>query len=186
MGLVKDYSVILKNGKTIEIGSAKIEDEESLLKFGQTSILDHEYQAMFPDEFTITIEQEKEFINSHRELSNKLALVARDGKKVIAMLNFGPVTRLRKMAHIVNFGAGVLKEYRGLGIGQIMMNKALDWIKNETSYEKIELRVIGSNERAIYIYKKYGFIEEGRLKNEFKFSDSDYRDDVLMALYIER
>jgi RimJ/RimL family protein N-acetyltransferase len=186
MARIENHKIELKNGTIVEIGSACSGDEESLLKFGQISVLDHDYQAMYPDEFNITLEQEFKFVEDHLQAPNKLALVARIESKVIAMLNFDPVTRLRKMAHIVTLGAGVLKEHRNLGIGQIMMNEALDWVKNNTQYEKVELRVLASNERAIHMYKKLGFVEEARLKKEFKFSDTDYRDDVFMALFIER
>jgi len=40
--------------------------------------------------------------------------------------------------------------------------------------------VFSTNKRAIALYKKMGFIEEGRKIKEFKMDNNEYVDDVLM------
>lgn len=52
------------------------------------------------------------------------------------------------------------------------------------SIEKIELNVRTSNVQAIALYKKMGFLEEGRLKRRFK-TEIGYIDDILMALHVK-
>lgn len=47
--------------------------------------------------------------------------------------------------------------------------------------KKIQLNVRASNSSAIYLYKKFGFQEEGRLKNRVKIQDR-YIDDLIMGL----
>jgi RimJ/RimL family protein N-acetyltransferase len=56
----------------------------------------------------------------------------------------------------------------------------LAWAEQHPSIEKVSLGVFSTNERAITLYKKMGFIEEGRKIKEFKMSDDEYIDDVLM------
>jgi ribosomal protein S18 acetylase RimI-like enzyme len=47
--------------------------------------------------------------------------------------------------------------------------------------EKIKLSVIATNERAIGLYKRFGFQEEGRRLRELKYSNGSYADTILMA-----
>jgi RimJ/RimL family protein N-acetyltransferase len=44
----------------------------------------------------------------------------------------------------------------------------------------VSLAVLATNERAIAVYKKLGFVEEGRRIKEIKIGPSQYIDDVLM------
>jgi RimJ/RimL family protein N-acetyltransferase len=64
------------------------------------------------------------------------------------------------------------------------MQCLIDWAIQSGVVEKIELNVRASNTRAIALYKKMGFVEEGRLKNRIKISNDRYIDDILMALNI--
>lgn len=178
-------TIILSNGEEIEVESAKTHDAQSLWNFGYTVAQDHEFQAMFPDEFTIRPEDEPKFIKDCEDHACKLALVARSKQGVIVgMCTMIPVSRLRKMQHVVSTSIGIIPQYRDQKLGQILMKEALQAIKINSEIEKIELRVLSSNVRAISLYRKLGFLEVGRLKNEFKFSSTDYRDDILMELLI--
>ncbi|MBM7646151.1 RimJ/RimL family protein N-acetyltransferase [Scopulibacillus daqui] len=38
--------------------------------------------------------------------------------------------------------------------------------------------------RAMHVYKKMGFKEEGRQVNQIRFEDGTYVDDILMAIYL--
>ncbi|GAB6448952.1 hypothetical protein bcgnr5369_68710 [Bacillus cereus] len=44
---------------------------------------------------------------------------------------------------------------------------------------------LGYNDRAIKVYKRMGFVEEGRQRKQIKYEDGSYGDDVLMGFYIE-
>ena len=86
----------------------------------------------------------------------------------------------KRLAHTGTFGMMVLNEYRGLGIGKILLEKIITWAEHNPYIEKISLGVFSTNERAIALYKKMGFVEEGRKINEIKLNDKQYIDDVLM------
>jgi putative acetyltransferase len=52
----------------------------------------------------------------------------------------------------------LLKEYRGKGLGNFMLNEAIN-IAKEKNYNKIILETIEPLKEAISLYKKYGFKE---------------------------
>jgi len=61
-----------------------------------------------------------------------------------------------------------------------LLEKLLKWAELNPYIEKISLGVFSTNESAIALYKKMGFVEEGRKINEIKLNDKQYIDDVLM------
>lgn len=50
--------------------------------------------------------------------------------------------------------------------------------------EKVKLGIIANNARALHLYRKFGFLEEGRLQRECKKGDGTCLDDVLMARFV--
>jgi diaminopimelate decarboxylase len=88
-----------------------------------------------------------------------------------------PVTR-----HVATLGIAVASDLRGKGIGSALLIEALDWAKS-VRVEKIVLSVYPSNVGAIALYRKFGFIEEGRLARHSRKSYG-YEDEILMAAWI--
>ena len=78
-----------------------------------------------------------------------------------------------------------MKSYWGQGIATIMMEEMLDWVAEYSTLSRVELEVVAVNNKARRLYEKFGFEEEGRLKNGVKIGDG-YEDIVLMAKQIER
>lgn len=175
-------NITLKTGELIEIESAKLTDSNSLWEFGHALAQDHEYQVIFPDEFTIKPEDEPKFIEDNLTHPMKLALVARHKGEVIALVTIAPISRLRKMSHVVSTSIGIVEDFRDKKLGRLLMTEALEFIKQNKSIEKVELHVLSTNTRAIQLYKNLGFTEAGRSKKQIKFSDADYADDVVMEL----
>jgi RimJ/RimL family protein N-acetyltransferase len=85
--------------------------------------------------------------------------------------------------HVATLGMFVIASHRGRGIGTALMDEAMRWAR-EQRLERIELTVYPHNERAIALYRRFGFVEEGRLVRHAKKSYG-YEDEVLMALLLE-
>lgn len=79
---------------------------------------------------------------------------------------------------------GIAEHVRDNGIGTILLNTLIGWAVNNNSIEKITLQVFSNNERAIHLYKKFGFIMEGRLKNDIKLRDGSYIDNICMYKFV--
>lgn len=91
---------------------------------------------------------------------------------------------LQSIRHVAQLTIAVHKGYQDQGIGTLILEKLIEWAKQSSDVEKIELNVRASNARAIALYKKMGFLEEGRLKKRIKVADQ-YIDDILMALHLK-
>ena len=61
--------------------------------------------------------------------------------------------------------------YRGLGIGDSLMKKALCWMDQEGATAKI-VEVASGNEEAFCFYVKYGFLPRKTLLKQMKLSDT--------------
>lgn len=75
-------------------------------------------------------------------------------------------------------------KYKGKGYGTEAMRLLIDFIFNQISVERIELRVFDFNERAIKSYKKNGFVEEGRLRRAI-YRNGQFHDELIMSILKE-
>ena len=89
-----------------------------------------------------------------------------------------PVTR-----HVATLGISVAATERGKGVGTSLMAESIRWAQR-VGVEKIVLSVYPHNTAAIALYRKFGFVEEGRLRRHSRKS-SGYEDEILMATWIE-
>jgi ribosomal protein S18 acetylase RimI-like enzyme len=85
-------------------------------------------------------------------------------------------------AHIGCLGMGVLKEHRGKGTGQRLVEVTIEGSR-ALGLEKIELSVYSSNSPAIALYRKAGFEEEG-VRKRGRLVDGIYDDVILMGLHL--
>ncbi len=88
---------------------------------------------------------------------------------------------LHSLRHVADLNIAVHLGWQGKGIGRKLLEQIIEWAKNSPVIEKIQLNVRASNTPAISLYKKFGFQEEGRLKNRVKIKDR-YIDDIVMGL----
>jgi RimJ/RimL family protein N-acetyltransferase len=139
-----------------------------------------EFQVSEPDEFTMTEDDEKVWIRRLNDSSGDLALVAELNGKVVGLIDFHCNARRKRLRHTGSFGMTVQKEFRNDGIGALLITELLAWAKSHPYIEKVGLAVLSTNACAIHLYRKLGFIEEGRRKNEIRIAPDKYVDDILM------
>ncbi len=84
--------------------------------------------------------------------------------------------------HRGNLGMGLIKEFRGQGLGTKLLSSVLDHAK-KFGMEKVELNVYSSNTHAIALYKKLNFEQEGLIKNYRKL-DGEYYDCLVMGKFL--
>jgi putative acetyltransferase len=65
-------------------------------------------------------------------------------------------------SHAAILGMAVRADMQGRGIGTALLNEVLTVADRWTLIGRIELVVLEENDRAINLYRKFGFVEEGR------------------------
>lgn len=89
--------------------------------------------------------------------------------------------RMEGFRHAGRMGMGVLPAYRGAGLGRRLLIETLDAART-IGIERVELEVFASNEPAIALYRKLGFVVEG-IKKRARKLDGKYDDDIIMTLF---
>jgi putative acetyltransferase len=109
------------------------------------------------------------------------SVVAVHGHRVIGHLSISreehPVTR-----HVASIGMMVAPDWRGRGVGSALMTEAVRWAR-ETKVEKLALSVYPGNEAALALYRRFGFVEEGRLSGHSR-KRLGYFDEIVMGRWL--
>ncbi|MDS0526005.1 GNAT family N-acetyltransferase [Clostridium sp. SHJSY1] len=144
---------------------------------GETENLDREF-----GEGLLTREDFEELIHEDSKAEKNIFLIAEvDGKIVgFSRLEGNNLSRFR---HKAEFGICILKEYWGFGMGKILIENILEFAKS-ADIKKVSLYVVETNTKAIELYKKYGFVEEGILKKDRIHKDGHYYNTVVMAKFL--
>ena len=86
------------------------------------------------------------------DASRAMLVAEADGR----IVGFGDVYAVPELGHVL--GMFVHKEYRGRGIGKLLLAALVDWAR-QNGLPSISLHVFAHNSRAIALYKSAGFIE---------------------------
>ncbi|WP_100489324.1 GNAT family N-acetyltransferase [Sporolactobacillus pectinivorans] len=138
----------------------------------------------FVEELQLNIVKLEKSIESIYKRNNAINLVAELNGEIVGNLKFSGGTKVR-VAHTGEFGITVLKNYGGRGIGTKLLSTFIEWSKSSRVIRKINLRVRTDNEKAIHLYKKFGFVKEGTIKRDFLI-DGIFYDCFAMGLFIDQ
>lgn len=178
----KPKQIILKNGKDVLIRQAELSDAKNLLNCIKTYIPTSNYIPKLESEFKLTVEQEKEWINSFLINDNSLLLVAEYEGEIIGNIDLTG-NRRKIMEHTAVIGMGMLQEWQNIGLGTALLSAIIEWAKNNPILELIWLQVYTENESGLNLYRKMGFVENGIIKNFFK-KDNKYFHNLTMTLSV--
>lgn len=88
---------------------------------------------------------------------------------------------LRTGLHRCVLGIGVERAHRGAGLGQELMQVAIEFCRQAPSLEWLDLRVFAHNTSARRLYQHLGFQEVATFTDRFRIN-GDVIDDVAMTL----
>ena len=80
-------------------------------------------------------------------------------------------------------GMSVAREWRGRGVGSALLAAAIEWAR-EQDMHKLSLSVFPHNAAAIALYRKFGFVEEGRRVKQFRRANGELWDALDMGLLL--
>ncbi len=168
---------------------------EVLIRMGETAdargcvllfrdvVAEERYLATSLVEFSRDTDEQARIIHYHSVQSNGCYFVALYNQHVIGQVSIlgGALLRTR---HVGQLEIYLASEFRGLGLGRILMETALQWAKRNRSLRKVSLSVFPDNQGAVVLYQKLGFIQEACLKDEFVEVDNRTRDKLIMSIWL--
>jgi ribosomal protein S18 acetylase RimI-like enzyme len=82
-----------------------------------------------------------------------------------------------------DLGMAVARESRGRGIGSALLAAAIEWA-HERGLHKLSLSVFPHNAAAIALYRKFGFVVEGRRVKHYRRASGELWDAIEMGLLL--
>lgn len=177
--ILNEKEIRLNKGQICILRSPGADDAEKLLEYLRMTAVETNFLLRYPEEVTLTLEEERNFIKSIRENPRAVMICAFIGDRLVGSTNLNPLGERFKISHRAAFGIAVLKEAWHLGIGRALISEILK-IARDTGYELVELEVASRNYKAIKLYESFGFKIYGTRENGFKFKDGTYDDEHLM------
>ena len=80
-------------------------------------------------------------------------------------------------------GMAVARDWRGRGVGSALLAAAIAWAR-ERGLHKLSLGVFPHNAAGIALYRKFGFVEEGRRVKQFRRANGELWDALDMGLLL--
>lgn len=173
--------ITLKDGRECTIRNGEYNDGAICLDVFNKTHEETDYLFTYPEESTMTIEKESDFLQSITDGDTGIELVCILDGKCVGMAGFDIVRDKIKTRHRAEFGVSVLKDYWGFGIGRKLCEACIECAK-KAGYAQLELDVVAENKRAIDLYKSLGFQEYGRNPLGFKSKYTGYQELIYMRL----
>lgn len=137
--------------------------------------------------FPVNYESEKEWFETmSRNKDNHLIVFSVCEKKENRLIGYVKLFNINWIHRYCYFGIVLGEESsRGKGYGKETLQLITQYAFEILNLRKITLEVININNAAINLYKKFGFVEEGVLKEQF-FFDNEWHDVIIMSLFKEK
>ena len=107
-------------------------------------------------------------------------LVACAGDEIVGHAGLHPAGKSPRRSHSMMLGMTVHKDWQGKGVGTALLQALVDLADGWLNVTRLELTVYTDNERAIALYRKFGFEVEGTHR-AFALRAGRYVDTHTMA-----
>ena len=171
----------LKDGRTLILRDPTLEDAQELVDY--LKIVGGETDFLLCDENGIdglTLEGEQEWITATLTAPNTKMFVGTIEGEIVLVCDVRAAAR-KRVAHVGGVAISIKRDYWRLGIGSIAMREMIDFARSTNFLRTLSLEVREGNERAISLYKRFGFAEIGRHKGRINVRGT-YYDEILMDL----
>ena len=182
--IFEEKKITLKDGRTAILRSPRVEDAEKMLNYLKKVSGETDFLQRYPEEWSLTIEQEEKWVNRLRSSPDTLDITCYVDGEVAGNCEIRFMGGM-KMAHRADIGIAVCKDYWNLGIGSAMFEELVAAAQDRGT-EIMELDFIEGNDRARHLYEKFGFRVISEKPNAYKLKDGTYLSEIYMQKYICR
>lgn len=169
----------------VEIRKAVASDAEQILQYCKMVGTESDNLTFGAEGVSITTEKEREYLDSILHSDKQLYLVAVDNNEIVGTAVFSSFVKVR-LAHRAEISISVKKSMWGHHIGTRFMERIIDFAKNVAKTEIISLEVRSDNERAIALYKKFGFRKIGTFDGFMKIDGIYVSCDIMVLSLIKK
>jgi RimJ/RimL family protein N-acetyltransferase len=170
-------SITLKSGRQVLLRYPQSSDTQQLMKF-INDIIDEE--AFILANKKVTLKEEEEYLEKvMKDMKDGkfIKILAVDNDRIIAAVD--GIQLRGRMSHLCSLGISISKDFRGEGLGSILIEELFEQAQKYLGAKQITLTCFVTNTPAISLYKKMGFQEYGRLPQALQYKDK-YLDQVKM------
>ena len=176
--MANETHVILKDGRAAVIRPAVPDDASSITDY--VDRIGAEKRFVLRERATWTLDQERATLAA-ADGRQAVFLVAEISGHLSGMIHIAR-GQWAKDAHLAELGMSCLPDCRRVGLGTALLSRGIEWGRT-VGVTKLTLEVFASNEGAIALYRRAGFIEEARLKGQYVI-DGQPVDSLLMAQWL--
>lgn len=178
-----EKEIRLKDGTTCLLRGATEKDVAEVLAVFNRTHAETDYLLTYPEENSLTAEQEAEFLKTQAESPNAIEIAAFVDGKIVGSAGIEPIGSKEKVRHRADFGIAVEKAFWGRGIGKALTLACIECAK-QAGFLQLELEVVAENASAVKLYESAGFREYGRNPRGFR-SRRGWQEVILMRLELE-
>ena len=171
----------LTDGTIILLRSPAADDAEAALAYLDRVTRETEFLLYEPGERELGVEQERKWLEGRLNDPREVQIGAFKDGALVGMAGVTKAVPYKRGTHRASIDIALEKDISHLGLGTILMREGIA-AAQRMGYEKLELAVCASNERAKRLYDRYGFKTYGVCERAFKYSDGHYDDEQLMVL----
>ena len=181
--IIPETAVTLKDGTKVILRSPQRRDAAQLNEYLRLTSGETHYMVRYPEECDRTLEAAQKRLWAVTDHERSFMLAAFLDGELVGNCGVNEISDRFKMRHRASLGISIKKKAWGLGLGTLLMEKALEQAK-ENGFTQVELGVFADNDRARYLYRKLGFTEMGCIPKAFCLKDGTYRDEVQMVKFL--
>lgn len=175
----------LPNGSTLVIRKPRIEDAPALLETFRRMTQESDFLLYTHAEaMKFGQRDEENFIRQYLLQPRHLLLLAEADGQVVGSVTINQ-SKFGKQLHLGELGIAILRDWWNLGIGRRLMTAAMRWADEHAEIEIIHFNVVANNEKAIQLYRNFGFLECGRLPQGVRGADGSFTDLITMSKRIK-
>ncbi len=173
--------ILLKDGRPCILRNGTGSDATEIYRSFNLTHGETEFLLSYPDENSFDIPQEERFLTEKEQGEREIELCAVLEGRIVGTAGIEAVGTKDKVTHRASFGISIEKAFWGLGIGLALTQACIECAR-AAGYSQLELDVVGTNERAISLYKGIGFVEYGRNPRGFRTRGGVWQTLILMRL----
>jgi len=153
--------------------------ERTDLRFIHQLSNNHTIMSYWFEEPYESFDELEELYNKHiHDKTERRFIVENSADKMVGLVELVEINSIHRSAE---FQIIITPKFQGKGYARILIDRALNYAFTILNLHKVYLHVAIDNEKAIHLYQKCGFIEEGHLVKEI-FINGQYCD--IKRMYI--